>query len=45
MILFNAPYSVNVKANVVKVSPAIFRKLEKKALIWRKNGLIGIIYG
>ena len=27
------------------VSPALFRKLEKSALIWRKNALIVVIYG
>ena len=28
-----------------EVSPALFRKLEKSALIWRKNALIVVIYG
>ena len=28
-----------------KVSPALFRKLEKSVLIWRKNALIVVIYG
>ena len=28
-----------------KVSPALFQKLEKYALIWKKNSLIVVIYG
>ena len=28
-----------------EVSPALFQKLEKRALIWRKNALIVVIYG
>ena len=28
-----------------EVSPALFQKLEKSALIWRKNALIVVIYG
>ena len=28
-----------------EVSPAVFKKLEKIVLIWRKNALIVVIYG
>ena len=35
----------NLRGGGGEVSPALFRKLEKSALIWRKNAMIVVIYG